>query len=113
MIESFIKSNYQLIFWAFALVVAVIIIFWFIRRTSSKIKNKKETSRNLRAERKEMVLELVKDGEGMTEKEVSDFLGIGEEEAHEYLVNLIREERIRMETDIDQVPRYKSTENNG
>jgi len=112
-IESFIKSNYQLIFWAFALVVAVIIIFWFIRRTSSKIKNKKETSRNLRAERKEMVLELVKDGEGMTEKEVSDFLGIGEEEAHEYLVNLIREERIRMETDIDQVPRYKSTENNG
>lgn len=61
----------------------------------------------LRAERKEMVFELVRSGDGMTEEEVAGFLNIPENEARGYLVDLINEEKIMMKSDVGYIVRYE------
>ncbi len=107
MVESFVKSNYQLIFWVAVLAVAVVLVLWFVFRASSKMKKRKEAGKMLRAERKEMVFELVRGGDGMAEEEIAGFLNIPENEVHGYLVELINEEKIMMGSNVGYITRYK------
>jgi hypothetical protein len=108
-IESFIKSNYQIVLWVIIIAAAFLIFFYFFRDIFSKTKVKKGAKEGLISERKEVIFELVKGKgeEGINEKEVSDFLGIKEKEAHRYLIELVRERKVIIDSDIGQVPRYK------
>jgi len=110
MIEIFIKSNYQLLFYAIVFLVAVAAIVWFIWRTSSKVKNRKRGIRILRDKRKEIIYEVIKNSEDLSEKKAAELLQISVAEARRYLTELVKEEKIIIAEDFNQTPSYKIKE---